>query len=241
MSGVFITGATSGIGEQLAKDYAEEGWQVIACGRNQAKLTSLKQTYPSIHTLAFDVTDKTSVSQALSDLPMLPSLWIFNAGDCEYIDDGLLDSALFERIIAVNLLGVVRVIEAIQPYLSQGHQLAFVSSIAGELALPRAEAYGASKAALSYLSQTLALDLKNKQIGVSTIYPGFVQTPLTDKNDFPMPMRVSTAKASAAIRKGLARKQAHIYFPAVFTGLIRAIALLPYRLQAFIVAQLIKD
>lgn len=241
MKGVFITGATSGIGEQLAKDYAEQGWQVLACGRNKDKLTKLEQSHSSIRSLCFDMTDKASVTSALAELPFVPTLWILNAGDCEYIDDGWLDADVFERIIDVNLLGTVRVIEAIQAHLSSDHHLAFVSSIAGELALPRAEAYGASKAALSYLSQTLALDLKKKNIVISTIYPGFVKTPLTDKNDFPMPMRVTTVAASAAIRKGLAKQKASIYFPRFFTGFIRLIALLPYRWQRGIVAQLIKD
>ncbi len=94
--------------------------------------------------------------------------------------------------------------------------------------MPRAEAYGASKAAVSYFARTLAVDLKKKGIKVVTVFPGFVETPLTDKNTFDMPMIVSVNQASAAIRKQLDANKSHIYFPARFTGVLRFISLLPY-------------
>ncbi len=146
MTAVFITGATSGIGKQLALDYAKQGWQVIACGRNQSVLDSLHTQYANIFPLAFDVTDHPGTKAALAQLPCQPELWILNAGDCEYIDDGKMDVTLMARVFNINVLGVAAVIEGIQPHLSRGHRVAIVGSIASELALPRAEAYGASKA-----------------------------------------------------------------------------------------------
>lgn len=93
-----------------------------------------------------------------------------NAGDCEYIDDGKMDVTLMARVFNINVLGVAAVIEGIQPHLSCGHRVAIVGSIASELALPRAEAYGASKAAVAYLARTLQLDWRPLGIEVTTIF-----------------------------------------------------------------------
>lgn len=205
MTAVFITGATSGIGKQLALDYAKQGWQVIACGRNQSVLDSLHTQYANIFPLAFDVTDHPGTKAALAQLPCQPELWILNAGDCEYIDDGKMDVTLMARVFNINVLGVAAVIEGIQPHLSCGHRVAIVGSIASELALPRAEAYGASKAAVAYLARTLQLDWRPLGIEVTTIFPGFVATPLTDRNTFAMPMIITVERAAQEIKAGLAR------------------------------------
>ncbi|EKO3583046.1 MULTISPECIES: SDR family NAD(P)-dependent oxidoreductase [Vibrio] len=239
MNGVLITGASSGIGLQLAKDYAQQGWSVIACGRNLTALQTLQAEYPTIEILIADVTDRHATLNALSSLTVVPTLWILNAGSCEYIDDGVMDSALLGRVFEVNVLGIAHCIEGIQPYLTQGHRVAFVGSIASELPLPRAEAYGASKAAVNYLARTLRLDWQAKEVEVTTIFPGFVTTPLTDKNTFPMPMIITVEQASLAIRQGLAKGKQSIYFPAVFTWIIRLIAALPYRWQHAIVKRLV--
>ncbi len=230
MTAVFITGATSGIGKQLALDYAKQGWQVIACGRNQSVLDSLHTQYANIFPLAFDVTDHPGTKAALAQLPCQPELWILNAGDCEYIDDGKMDVTLMARVFNINVLGVAAGIEGIQPHLSCGHRVAIVGSIASELALPRAEAYGASKAAVAYLARTLQLDWRPLGIEVTTIFPGFVATPLTDRNTF----------AIQEIKAGLARGVSQLYFPKRFTWLIRLLGALPYAWQGRLVRRLLK-
>ncbi|MFH4733460.1 SDR family oxidoreductase [Vibrio diabolicus] len=236
---ILITGATSGIGKQLALDYANSDWSVIACGRNKDVLTELGAASSNIHTLQFDVTNHEQTQQALSSLPFTPSTWVFNAGDCEYMDNGVVDAKLMARVMNVNVVGVANCVEGCQPLLDKGHRIVIVGSIASEVALPRAEAYGASKAAVSYFARTLAVDLKKKGIQVVTVFPGFVETPLTDKNDFEMPMIISTQQASNSIRKQLAANKTHIYFPARFTNILRFISLLPYSWQARLTAKLV--
>ncbi|HGS4481873.1 SDR family oxidoreductase [Vibrio cholerae] len=240
MTAVFITGATSGIGKQLALDYAKQGWQVIACGRNQPVLDSLHTQYANIFPLAFDVTEHPGTKAALAQLPCQPELWILNAGDCEYIDDGKMDVTLMARVFNINVLGVAAVIEGIQPHLSRGHRVAIVGSIASELALPRAEAYGASKAAVAYLARTLQLDWRPLGIEVTTIFPGFVATPLTDRNTFVMPMIITVERAAQEIKAGLARGVSQLYFPKRFTWLIRLLGALPYAWQGRLVRRLLK-
>ncbi|QMV13831.1 SDR family oxidoreductase [Vibrio spartinae] len=231
MSGVLITGATSGIGKQLAQDYARQGWQVIACGRNEDVLDELSEMSTSITPLRFDLTDLEQTLAVLSELPFTPTLWILNAGDCEYIDDGVMDAKLMTRVMQINVLGMTNTIEAIQPHLKAGHRVAIVGSIASELALPRTEAYGASKAAVGYLARALRLDWASKGIDVTCVFPGFVATPLTEKNNFDMPMMISVESASQAIRRGLEKGVANLYFPVRFTWIIRLLGALPYRWQ----------
>lgn len=237
MNGVLITGATSGIGRQLASDYARAGWTVIACGRNEQRLAEIATESRSVIPLRFDLTDRQQTNNALAELPVTPNLWILNAGDCEYIDKGVMDAGLMARVMQINLLGIANALEAIQPHLKPGHRVVLVGSIASELALPRAEAYGASKAAVAYLARTLRLDWADKGIGVSCVFPGFVATPLTAKNTFTMPMMVSVQQASQAIRRGLDRGVANLYFPARFTWIIRLLGMLPYSWQFRLVSR----
>ncbi|HHQ4471985.1 SDR family NAD(P)-dependent oxidoreductase [Aeromonas sp. S41-2] len=227
MSGgrVLITGATSGIGFQLALDYRRAGWQVWGCGRDGERLLALGRH--GITPLQFDGRDASAVSEAAASLPRV-DLVILNAGNCEYMDvaEGF-DGALFARVIETNLIATGHALAAFLPLLGAGGRLAIVSSSVSWLPLPRAEAYGASKAALDYLADTLRLDLAGKGIGVTLIRPGFVATPLTAKNDFPMPCLVTVEEASRAIMDGLTAGRHQIHFPRRFIWLLRLLGALP--------------
>lgn len=238
MTGVLITGASSGIGRQLALDYAEAGQAVIACGRNKEALDALCQQNANISPLIFDVTDLQQTRQRMAELPFIPQLWLFNAGCCEYIDHGQVDAELIARVFAVNFHGVVNSVAATQHLYQAGHRVAIISSVAGELALPRAEAYGASKAAVTYFGRSLALDLASKQVAVSVVCPGFVDTPLTAKNTFAMPMIITAEQASQTIRQRLARGDSTIYFPRLFTTMVRLLARLPVSWQQRLVSRI---
>lgn len=226
MKRVLITGASSGIGLQLARDYCADGWEVIACGRDQSKMHQVLGDL-SVMYCVFDTTDRDQTRRALSEVAT-PDLVILNAGSCEYIDDAkAFDAELFDRVFSINVMGTVNCLSALLPKMAAGSRVAIVSSSVTFLPLTRAEAYGASKAALDYLARTLAVDLSASGIAVSLVRPGFVDTPLTRRNDFPMPGRVSVETASRIIRQGLARGKAEINFPFVFISIMRLLAMLP--------------
>lgn len=245
MKTVLITGASSGIGQQLALDYLNAGWQVIACGRNLDKLAALKQqAAESDHcqTLSFDVTERATVLAVGQQLTQRLDLVILNAGTSLYIEDAKhFDSERFTRLITINLLGMGYCLEVFTRHIPPGGQLALVGSSAYLFPFTRAEAYGASKAAIAYLAQSLSLDLKPHQITVSLITPGFVATPLTDQNDFPMPMRISVSQAAADIRRGLAKRKALISTPASFVFFLRLLNRLPYRVQLWLAQSLVRS
>ena len=236
---ILITGATSGIGRQLADDYRQEGHEVWAVGRNEQALGELAGL--GIRTGRLDLTDRERSLDWFQKLERL-DLAILNAGTCEYLDMPTFDSGLFQRVLRANVESIAISIEGVLPALlkSDSPHLAGVGSSAAYLPLPRAEAYGSSKAAVAYLFDTLRITLKPHNVAVSLISPGFVQTPLTDLNDFPMPMRISAQEASTAIRRGLARRQAEIHFPWRFTLALKIASLLPRGLWAKIAATMVK-
>lgn len=237
MSTVMITGASSGIGRDLALLYAKHGHQVIACGRNQQRLDHLAAEHSGISTLAFDMTDKTSIGAATSKIKDVDTL-VLNAGDCEYIDNPTeFDADLFERVIQTNLIATGYLLQALIPKISPGGRIAFVSSSVTYLPFPRAEAYGASKAGMDYLASSLALDLKPYRINISLIRPGFVKTPLTDKNDFNMPFLMSTENSAKIIYTGLQKGKKTIEFPGRFIFFLKLFNRLPDALWARLIAR----
>jgi len=238
MRRVLITGASSGIGKQLAQDYAAEGWEVIACGRDAEKLIAVAAASPLIIPLRFDITDLTETRQALQDVQA--DLVILCAGTCEYLDDGVVEAEKVVRVMNTNFIGPVNCLDALLPRLAPGSRVALVGSVAWLLPFSRSEAYGASKAALAVFARSLAVDLAKRQIHISLIQPGFVETPLTARNDFPMPMMVTVVQASKHIRKKLAHGASEIAFPPLFARLLKTTALLPVGLQKWLCRKMVK-
>jgi NAD(P)-dependent dehydrogenase (short-subunit alcohol dehydrogenase family) len=238
MRRVLITGASSGIGKQLAQDYAAEGWEVVACGRDAEKLIAVAAASPLIIPLRFDITDLIETRQALQDVQA--DLVILCAGTCEYLDDGVVEAEKVVRVMNTNFIGPVNCLDALLPRLAPGSRVALVGSVAWLLPFSRSEAYGASKAALAFFARSLAVDLAKRQIHISLIQPGFVETPLTARNDFPMPMMVTVVQASKHIRKKLAHGASEIAFPPLFARLLKTTALLPVGLQKWLCRKMVK-
>jgi short-subunit dehydrogenase len=231
-----ITGASSGIGRQLAQHYAANGWTVYAVARSKDKLDALAKS-AGIIALPLDLTDTAAIQDTATRLQqdgVVLDLLLLNAGTCEYVDATDLDLAAFERTFAINFQAVVAATKFFMPLLkaSLSPQLAIVSSMAHFFPFTRAEAYGASKAAVSYFADSLRVDLANSGISVHLVEPGFVDTPLTQKNDFAMPFLVPVEQAAARIYNGLLSGQSRIRFPRRLSVTLKLLSLLPYNLRS---------
>ena len=224
---VLITGGTSGIGEALVAKYSDERHKVYACGRNVEKLSLLQEHNKTCETLQFDITNEDEIKVAAEQIDDIDII-IFNAGDCLYNDDVMnFDAHSFNQIINTNLASLGYLIKYFIPKMSKGGQIVFISSIASQLPFPKAEAYGASKAGVDYFANTLRLDLIPYGIDVTLVHPGFIKTPLTDKNDFPMPFMLTTKEASVRIYNGVTKRKKYLHFPKRLSFSIMFFRLLP--------------
>lgn len=230
---VWLCGASSGIGYALAHELVKSGVNLIVSSRDLSRLSEFRG---KAYFLKCDVTEETDWLHCQEDIQKMYGrldTFIYNAGDCEYVDVKDFKSEMFERLMRINFSGLVQGVEKLLPLLRKGyapHIVGMSSSVDG-LAMPRAGAYGSTKAAVSYFLESLRLDLKEEDIDVSLIKPGFVKTPLTDKNDFPMPCLISAEEAGKKIMKGIQKRQLTISFPKRFTWTLRFIGILPPRIR----------
>lgn len=220
---MLITGASSGIGAALAVALAAPGRRLDLGGRNVERLAAVADRCVSagaeVAAASVDLRDGGALRSWIAATPP-PDLLIANAG----VSGG---SAASAEIIAVNLQAVIDTIEAILPSMQAGSQIALMSSLAGFNGMPSAPVYCASKAAVRFYGDALRARLRSRGIAVSTICPGFVATPLTERNPFPMPLLMTPDRAAERILRGLARRRATIAFPRRLYLLARLIALLP--------------
>ncbi|UTL79499.1 SDR family NAD(P)-dependent oxidoreductase [Pseudomonas putida] len=235
MSRCWLTGASSGIGAALAQQLLEQGHQVALGARQAENLAPLTAQFPQQTLLAIgDISDPRQVADVAAHIERSwggLDLVILNAGTCEYLEPGHFDPDLVERVVRTNLTGVSHCLHAALPLLRRGQRphLVVIGSSVSWLALPRAGAYGASKAAVRYLIESLRIDLVNEGIDVTLISPGFVDTPLTRRNDFPMPQIWSAERAARHIVVRLPKRPLEINFPGVFTVVLRLLGAMPVR------------
>lgn len=234
----WITGAGAGIGRELAVRLAVDGHHVYATSRTPADLESLAALYPEhITPLPADVSDAAAMATLWQTLPTPPATLdgvILAAGICEYVDAPTLDDASFRRVMDVNFHGVVQACNAALPLLLAAHSrnpatkpiLMGVGSLSSVVGMPRAEAYGASKAAMHYFLDSLRCDLGNR-IAVTVVQPGFVATRLTARNDFAMPFLWSAEQAGAYLYDRLWSRGRLVRFPWQLSLLLNLAALLP--------------
>ncbi|MFW3899097.1 SDR family NAD(P)-dependent oxidoreductase [Pseudomonas bharatica] len=231
----WLTGASSGIGAALALHLLEHGHSLVVSGRQREPLEALRSRFPDRVVVApGDIgnrDDVAAIGQVLEATWGAIDLAILNAGTCEYLEPGHFDAALLERVLRTNLIGLGYCLEVALPLLHRGSNphLVVTGSSVDWLALPRAGAYGASKAAVRYLMESLRIDLASAGIDVTLVSPGFVDTPLTRRNDFPMPQLWSAQRAARHIAERLAKRPLQITFPTLFILVLRLLGALPGR------------
>jgi len=230
---IWIIGASSGIGAALAIALSQQGANVILSARRPSQLDEVraKLTGANHQVLAFDISDHTQTSHVFKSIHRLDRV-IFMAAVYDPSAKGRTDIAFIQRSLQVNLGGVYNMLDVVTPFFeAQGYgQISLCGSVAGYFGLPNGQPYSSTKAAIINLAESLYVEYKKKNIDVKLISPGFVKTPMTDKNDFEMPMVVSVEEAAAAIVKGITSNAFEIHFPKKFTFLIKLLRILPYRI-----------
>lgn len=238
---VLITGVTSGIGKSLVSSLIAQGATVIGVARRQTELKQLEAECDGKFTgVCADVSIQESWTNIVDLLPGLPDVVILNAGNCEYMEQGRVEADLVKRVFQVNFFANIYAAEALlkrYPKDSLFHWVV-VSSSAYYFAMPRGEAYAASKAALSYFFESLQLSYAHAKF--SLVHPGFVETPLTDKNDFEMPFKITSEKAANIIINGIRNNKKQINFPFTFTLILKTLGILPAGLRFYIGKRLVK-
>lgn len=235
----WVTGASRGIGYAVARALASQGWSVAASARNVADLDGLAaacaKSPGSVIPFSLDITDEEAavhtVAQIETQLGPI-SLAILNAGTHEPVDGRALSVPPFRRLMEINYIGTVNCLVPVsERFVARGGgRIAVVASLAGYRGLPTASAYGASKAALINMCEALREELRPAGVLLSVITPGFVRTPLTDQNSFPMPFLIDVDAAAQRIVRGLATDRFEITFPRRFSYLMKLLRIVPYGL-----------
>ena len=242
---IWITGASSGIGKAVAEKFAAEGWKVAVSARRKELLQDMAKDQ-NISSFPLDVTDRSQINSVFQNILKEfgnIDVCLFSSGTYEPKDEQNIDPDKIKNVINVNFLGVIDCVKAVEEYFKNkktGH-ISIVSSIAGYRGLPNSSGYGPSKAALTNFCESIYFDFKKFGVRVSVISPGFIKTPLTDKNEFPMPFLKTVDYAANQIFNGLVKSNAfEIHFPKGLTLTLKILRILPYKLYLFLVDKLVK-
>jgi short-subunit dehydrogenase len=243
---VWLTGASSGIGEALAEELARRGCRLALTARRLDRLEALaarlREGGADVHVLAGDLADRERVHEIGHELgaalgPL--DLAILNAGTYEPVTPDTFSADVFRRHLEVNVMGTVHCIETVLPAMRERRagRIAIVASVTGFAALPRAAAYGATKAFLISMGDSLRAHLAADSVGLTLVNPGFVRTPLTAQNEFEMPFVIDARKAARIIADGLERGKAEISFPWRMAAIMKLLGSLPGPLARAYVAR----
>jgi short-subunit dehydrogenase len=230
---IWITGASSGIGRALAIKFANEGWIVAASARRENLLEELCKINKNIYSFPLDVT---SIEQCKSVFKSIVEKFkdveisIFGTGIHDPKSEKEFNLEKIRKIMEVNYFGTMNSINSVYSFYNdkKNGQISIISSVAGYRGLPAAGAYCSSKSALTSFAESLHFEMKRKNVRVSLVSPGFIKTPMTDQNDFPMPMIKSPEFAAEQIYIGLVKKKGfEIHFPKAFTFIMKILSILP--------------
>tara|TARA_B110000196_G_C21114122_1_gene649508 strand:- start:608 stop:1354 length:747 start_codon:yes stop_codon:yes gene_type:complete len=244
---IWITGASSGIGKALAIKFANEGWIVAASARRENLLQELDRENPNIYSFPLDVNNEPNtkkVFQEIIEKCKKIDICVFSTGMHDPESEKKLNGEKIREIMETNFFGTVNCIMAVNKYFREnknGH-ISIVSSVAGYRGLPAAAGYCASKSALISLAESLHSDFLRFNVKISLISPGFIKTPMTDQNTFPMPMIKSPEYAAKKIFTGLTKKNVfEIHFPWTLTIMMKLLRIMPNWLYLLIARKLIKN
>jgi NAD(P)-dependent dehydrogenase (short-subunit alcohol dehydrogenase family) len=226
---VWLVGASTGIGRATAERLHSLGAKVIVSARSAATLDAFVRQHPGSLAITLDVTDRQALQDAARQIVAdhgRIDLAVYCAGYYKPMRATAfdLDDALKHE--QVNYVGALYLLDAVLPTLlrQRGGHLSLISSVSGYRGLPKALAYGPTKAALINLAESLYFDLTDHGIGVSVVCPGYVETPLTEQNDYKMPGLITAEQAAQDIVDGWRRGQFEIHFPKRFTRWVKALS-----------------
>ena len=243
---IWITGGSTGIGKALAIKFAKEGWNVAISARRENLLKEICNEYENINSFPLDVTDKTKckeVFQNIVDKFQNIEICFFSTGTWDPKREKDIDVEQIENVFKINFFGTLNSIKAVEKYFKDKKDgtITIVSSIAGYRGLPNSTGYGPSKSALNNLAESLYFDFGRSNVRVCLVSPGFIKTPMTDKNDFKMPFLKTPEYAAEKIYNGLVNKNSfEIHFPKALTIILKILSFLPNKIYFGLIGRLTK-
>ncbi len=243
---IWITGGSSGIGKSLAYKFANEGWQVAISARRENLLKEISESNEKIKSFPLDVTDKVRCKEVFEQIKNYYGdldICFFSTGTWSPKEEKDIDVEQIENVFKVNFFGTINSIKAVEEHFKNKKNgiITIVSSIAGYRGLPNTTGYGPSKSALISLAESLYFDFERYNVRVCLVCPGFIKTPMTDKNDFKMPFLKTSEFAADKIYDGLInKKQFEIHFPKELTLTLKFFKLLPSKIYFYLVKKLTK-
>ena len=243
---IWITGGSTGIGKALALKFANNGWTVAISARRENLLKEIEDKHQNIKSFPLDVNDKEkcksvfeNIKKELGDI----EICFFSTGTWDPKKEKEIDVEQIENVFKVNFFGTLNSIKAAEKYFKDKKSgiITIVSSIAGYRGLPNSTGYGPSKSALNNLAESLYFDFKRHNVRVCLVSPGFIKTPMTDKNDFKMPFLKTPEYAADQIYEGLVNKNIfEIHFPKSLTITLKLLSFLPSKIYFGLVGKLTK-
>jgi len=243
---IWITGGSTGIGKALAIKFASNGWNVAVSARRLELLNELSNKYENISAFPLDVTDKNKCLNTFNEIKNKYEnidICFFSTGTWNPKKEKDIDVEQMEEVFKVNFFGTVNSIKAVEQYFKdkKSGTITIVSSIAGYRGLPNSTGYGPSKSALNNLAESLYFDFKRSNVRICLISPGFIKTPMTDKNDFKMPFLKTPEYAADQIYDGLINKNVfEIHFPKSLTIILKILSFLPNKIYFALIGKLTK-
>ena len=243
---IWITGGGTGIGKAVAIKFANQGWNVAISGRRENILKEVEDINPNIKSFPLDVNDKGKCFEIMKNIKDEYGdidICFFSTGTWDPKKEREIDIEQIENVFKVNFFGTLNCIKSVEDHFRNRKNgiITIVSSIAGYKGLPNSTGYGPSKAALNNLAESLYFDFGRYGVRVCLVSPGFIKTPMTDKNDFKMPFLKTPEYSADKIYDGLINSDKfEIHFPKSLTLILKFFKIIPDRLYFYLVRKMTK-